>query len=143
MTSKTHVSIGVATALPLVTIYSYNSCYLMVALLGAITPDFDIMLNIKHRTWTHSILLLCISTLIIINYDKTIALFWFVGYSTHLISDSFTKMGVPFLYPFIKDKYGLKLCRTGGVLDIILGYSALGIILYFAYKYLFNVMMLI
>ena len=143
MTSKTHVSIGIATAIPLVTTYSYNTGYLMVTLLGAVAPDFDITLNIKHRTWTHSILALCISTLIIINYDKTMALFWFVGYSTHLVSDSFTKMGVPFLYPFIKDRYGFKLCRTGGVLDIILGYTALGVILYFAYKYVFNVLILI
>lgn len=81
--------------------------------------------------------------MILNNFNKTIALFWFVGYSTHLISDSFTKMGVPFLYPLIKERYGIKLCKTGGLLDIILGYIALGIILYFAYKYVVNVQILI
>lgn len=50
MTSKTHVSIGIAATVPLVTLYSYNIEYLIVALLGAIAPDFDITLNIKHRT---------------------------------------------------------------------------------------------
>lgn len=141
MTSKTHISIGIAAAVPLVTTYSYNMGYLMVAFIGAIAPDFDMNINIKHRTWTHSIIVLSISTLILISFDKTIALFWFVGYSTHLVSDSFTKMGVPFLYPFIKERYGFKVCKTGGTLDIILGYTALGIILYFTYKYAFNLLM--
>lgn len=140
MTSKTHISIGIAAAVPLVTTYSYNMGYLMVVFIGAIAPDFDMNINIKHRTWTHSILVLSISTLILISFDKTIALFWFVGYSTHLVSDSFTKMGVPFLYPFIKERYGFKICKTGGTLDIILGYTALGIILYFTYKYAFNLL---
>lgn len=93
MTSKTHVSIGIAATVPLVTLYSYNIEYLIVALLGAIAPDFDITLNIKHRTWTNSIVLLSISTFILSSFDKTIALFWFIGYLTHLASDSFTKNG--------------------------------------------------
>ena len=139
MTRKTHINIGIALAAPLVTSYSYNIGYLMVVLIGAI----DIIFKIKHRTWTHSILVLSISTMILISIDETIALFWFIGYLAHLLADSCTKMGVPFLYPFIHKRYGIRICKTGGVLDTILGYIALGIILYFAYKYVFNIRILI
>ena len=138
MTSKTHVSLGVAFAAPLVTTYSYNIEYILVALIGAIAADFDVNLPIKHRTWTHSILALSISTIILSTFDKSIALFLFVGYSTHLVADSFTKMGVPFFYPFIKENYGLKLCTTGKTTDILIRYIALIAIFYFCYIYILN-----
>ena len=53
---------------------------------------------------------------------------WFVSYFLHLIADSFTKMGVPFLYPFVKRNYGPKIIRTGGAEDMFVCILAIFII---------------
>lgn len=66
-----------------------------------------------HRTMTHSLLGLFIASFPIVLMDFDVIPSFIIGYISHLIADSFTKMGVPFLYPFDKSKYGAKLIRTG------------------------------
>ena len=45
-----------------------------------------------------------------------------LGYILHIILDSFTKEGVPLLYPFSDHCFGFKLVREGGVIDYLLGF---------------------
>ncbi|RXI70483.1 metal-dependent hydrolase [Clostridium tetani] len=129
MTRKTHIAVGVMATLPIV--YTTKNYYSIVGLLGATAPDIDIILGIKHRTITHSIVMLCITSLPIFIFNFNIGLIWFLNYFIHLILDSFTKMGVPFLYPWITKYYGYKKIRTGSVEDLFLCLISIYIISYF------------
>ena len=116
MTKKTHLCVGIALTLPIV--YTFFNPISFVGILGSIAPDWDLKLGIKHRTITHSLLSLIISTSIIYIFSSSIAIVFALNYLLHLILDSLTKMGVPFLYPFKNRYYGLKLIRTGGTEDL-------------------------
>lgn len=118
MMKKTHISLGLAFTLPLITSGTVAACGI-IGLLGSIAPDWDLKLHIRHRTLTHCILLLATTTMLISKFNIDISAVWFVNYLLHLLSDSLTLKGVPFLYPFKRKYYGLKLFRTGGVLDFI------------------------
>lgn len=117
MTKKIHIAVGVAATLPIITV---NTPILFIGVLGAIVPDWDILiLGMKyHRTITHSFVSLLISTLIVSLFNVKLGLIWGISYLTHLLLDSFTKMGVPVFYPFNKKYYGFKLIRTGGSEDL-------------------------
>ncbi|NFV48380.1 metal-dependent hydrolase [Clostridium botulinum] len=116
MTKKTHLCVGIALTLPI--IYTFFNPISLLGILGSIAPDWDLKLGIKHRTITHSLLALIISTSIIYIFSSSIAIVFALNYLLHLILDSLTKMGVPFLYPFKNRYYGLKLIRTGGTEDL-------------------------
>ena len=77
-------------------------------------------MTVTVSTVSHSLLFLFISTLLLSIFSLNIGLIWFISYGLHLIADSFTKMGVPFLYPFNKTNYGFKLIRSGGAEDMLL-----------------------
>ncbi|WP_096636392.1 metal-dependent hydrolase [Clostridium cochlearium] len=118
MLKKTHIAVGVLATLPIV--YATKNYYSIVGLLGATAPDVDIILGIKHRTITHSILMLCITSLPFFIFNFNIGLIWFLNYFIHLILDSLTKMGVPFLYPWNRKNYGYKKIRTGSAEDLFI-----------------------
>ena len=61
-------------------------------------------------------------------FNIDMAILWFIAYALHIIADSFTKMGVPFLYPFIEKKYGLKLIYASGAEDLFVLLVAIYII---------------
>lgn len=101
----------------------------------------------KHRTISHSIIgILLISTSVYLINPIVISPF-FLGYSFHLIADSFTKTGVRFFYPLKKTSYGLKVINMHTTIDypffilscliffIILIYKY-NIVNYFLYYYL-------
>lgn len=119
MMKKTHTAIAIATAIPVIN-YFHLPFISIVGIAGAVAPDWDFILGIKHRTITHSLILLIASSFLISIFNVDIGLVWFVSYFLHLIADSFTKMGVPFLYPFVKRRYGFKLIRTGGAEDMFI-----------------------
>ena len=118
MMKKTHLSIGLACSLPFLisgTVLPYS----VIGILGSIAPDWDFKLHLKHRTITHSITLLLLSTILIYKVNVDICYIWFLNYLLHLIADSLTKKGTPFLYPFKKKYYGLKLFKTGSFTDYL------------------------
>lgn len=119
MMKKTHVAIGIAAAIPIIN-YFHMPYVNILGVVGAIAPDWDFSLGIKHRTITHSILILFASSLLISIFNVNTGLIWFVSYFLHLLADSFTKMGVPFLYPFIKKKYGFRIIKSGGTEDMFI-----------------------
>ena len=102
MMKKTHVAIALAAAIPVVNYLSIPYISLL-GVVGATAPDWDFRLGLKHRTITHSLLLLFLSSFLIAYFSINIAAVWFLSYLLHLIADSFTKMGVPFLYPLKKE----------------------------------------
>lgn len=56
----------------------------------------------EHRTVTHSLLGLTLFSLCILLAAKSLALYFVIGYSTHLILDMVSKRGIALLYPYNK-----------------------------------------
>ena len=128
MMGRTHMAIGIAVALPVIKYLDLPYVYMTGSIIGSVAPDWDLYLGIKHRTITHSLLFLLISSVLVGVFNIDMAILWFIAYALHLIADSFTKMGVPFLFPFIKKKYGLKLIYASGAEDLFVLLVAIYII---------------
>lgn len=128
MMGRTHIAIGIAAALPVIKYLDLNYVSMAGTIIGSVAPDWDLYLGIKHRTITHSLLLLLISSVWVGVFNIDMAILWFIAYALHLIADSFTKMGVPFFYPFIKKKYGAKLIYASGAEDLFVLLVAIYII---------------
>lgn len=120
MMKRTHIAIGVAAGITIINYFNLPFIGIVSCYFGSVAPDWDFRLGIKHRTWTHSLLLLAVSTYLIYLFNLNSALLWFSAYLLHLIADSLTKTGVPFLYPFIKNNYGFKLFTTGKSEDLFI-----------------------
>ena len=87
-------------------------------------PDLDLVLGIKHRTITHS-LIFSLIPLILANFINNIyisLILKIIGIAifTHLIGDSFTTMGVMPFYPF--SKYKIRLSKSNIVSKKVLPY---------------------
>lgn len=128
MMGRTHMAIGIAVALPVIKYLDLNYVSMAGAIVGSVAPDWDLYLGIKHRTITHSLLFLLISSVLVGIFNIDMGILWFIAYTLHLIADSFTKMGVPFLYPFSKKKYGAKLIYASGAEDLFILIVAIYII---------------
>lgn len=126
MMKRTHIAIGVAATLPIIS----NNPISILGVLGSAAPDWDYLLGIKHRTYTHSLLVLIISSISVLILNKCIALVWFINFALHLIGDSFTKMGTPYLYPWNKKYYGYKLIKTRGAEDYFIQALAIAFIMF-------------
>ncbi|WP_252254160.1 metal-dependent hydrolase [Clostridium sp. ZBS12] len=108
MMKRTHVALGLAATIPIILKEPVSA----IGILGSVVPDWDFYFGLKHRTITHSILFLTISTAAISIFNIPVALVWFINYGLHLLADSFTKMGTPYFYPWNKRYYGLKKIKT-------------------------------
>ena len=137
MTGKTHMLIGVTTAIAVqhftnFQLTSREYCeYYTLCTLGSILPDIDhphAILNkmflelpylltgkCKHRTKTHSLLFLVGVTLTFFILSKNLvpSLALGLGIMSHLVADTLNPTGVPYLYPFDKEKYRIAKIRTG------------------------------
>lgn len=118
MIKKTHIALGIVSILPLVG--HVNLLYIPFGLIGAVFPDYDYMVGLKHRGITHTLLLLMITTAVMLIFSPQLALIWGISYLTHLVGDSITKTGIPALYPLSKKYYGLKLIKTKGAEDLLI-----------------------
>jgi inner membrane protein len=126
MTKNTHLLVGAAVTIPFIS-WS-NALIIPVALIGSIVPDIDFKFGIKHRTITHSLMCLLITSMAFLSVDVSLGILWLVNYSLHLFLDSLTLMGVPLFYPY-KKYYGFKICKTRGSLDYGLSLIALTFIM--------------
>lgn len=120
MMGRTHTAIGILAAIPVIRYLDLPYFFITGSIIGSVAPDWDLYLGIKHRTITHSLLFLAISTIGIGLFSINMAIMWFIAYALHLLADSFTKMGVPFLYPFKKKRYGAKLIYASGAEDLFI-----------------------
>lgn len=112
MKRNTHAIIGCALAISFIT-----SPLSLIALYGSIAPDLDIKLGMRHhRTFTHSLLFLGLSSFLFYTINKELGFVWAISYSVHLFLDSLTVSGVPLLYPF-PHRFGLKWFHTDGWID--------------------------
>lgn len=124
MMKSTHSFVALAITVPLI----IDNPTSFIGVIGAIAPDWDYYLGIKHRTTTHSISALILTTLSIYWFDSKIALVWFISYLSHLILDSLTVTGVPFLYPLVKKRYSLGNLKTRSGEDLFIQLLAIAYI---------------
>ncbi len=84
--------------------------YIAGAVLGSLLPDIDhkksflgsiIHLPIKHRTLTHSLIFLFITSIFVLQFNKSIAYGLFLGISSHLFLDMLPirSKGICLFYP--------------------------------------------
>lgn len=91
---------------------------------AALLPDWDLKFKIKHRTLTHSLLLLTTLTLLIHYAAPVLALPFALGYGSHLVLDMLTIQGIELFYPSHRRIRVLKF-RTGGRIDAFLAVGCL------------------
>lgn len=118
MTRRTHIAAGCA----ILSTADFNRgiFIFLVGLSGVFIPDFDIRFGLKHRTITHSLLGLGICTYILYKIGRIEGVYFSLAYLSHLLLDWMTVRGIPWLYPFSKKNYSLKITKTGSILDTIL-----------------------
>jgi len=133
--------VGIYELFPILNRYDPFVYALILALFGSVFPDIDhprslisrgywsvlstaIRKTTGHRGWTHSLFGAGLFTgilLLILWYFKAslfLALGFFLGYISHLISDSLNPTGVNWFWPK-KKRYGIGLIRTGSKAEYI------------------------
>lgn len=143
MMMKTHLVIGIALALFLITSVNHQYIFFGVLLLSTLLPDIDIsnsylgskwyskpiQLFFKHRGFIHSLTFCLIISVIFAFFFPILALPFFAGYSLHLITDSLTVEGIRPFWPLKAEvkgsvKVGGKIEETifavFAILDVIL-----------------------
>lgn len=103
--------------------------FTFAALISTLLPDIDmsdstvgkrkafrfLQFFVEHRGPIHSLTLCIIISIILSFFFPILAFPFFLGYSVHLLSDSFTKEGITPFWPYDR-KVGWRL-RTGGVIE--------------------------
>ena len=110
------------------------SAYL--AFLGGVLPDFDIYVHslfpgFQHHTWTHSLLTILPSALLISYYFGKPGIAFSAGILSHLLTDSLVG-SIPLLYPVLPSwNVGLRF-GIPSLADTILEMEALAIVILYA-----------
>lgn len=88
--------------------------------LGRKLPFISIPLGLifGHRGMLHSLLAVIIIYIIALQFFPTWAIPMTVGYTSHLILDSFTPSKIPWLWPY-PERYGFPLVETDSIVDIM------------------------
>nr|MBD3312170.1 hypothetical protein [archaeon] len=88
----------------------------LIVIIGAVIPDIDYLINLPHRTITHSLLFIIPACLITWRLKgKRAGLALLVGLTSHLMLDAATTQGVPLLYP-LSNYYGFSLFNSNNQL---------------------------
>lgn len=130
MLIRTHLVITVFAVLVLISSVENKFVFILVALIATYIPDIDSKVSklgkhrifripqffIKHRGIIHSFVFLIVVFLILVVFVPVVAFAFFIGYSLHLLADSFTRQGVCLFYPFSKMK-SKGIIRTDGIFE--------------------------
>ncbi len=130
MLFKTHLAFSIVIVLFLLR-FELGIAFYVVFLIASIIPDIDspnskigkrfkfLGLIFNHRGFFHSILALFLFSFLIYFFDFNLALAFFLGYSLHLLIDSFTKQGIYLFFPLSlkKSKGNIKV---GSLLEKII-----------------------
>lgn len=138
MTGKTHLVGGVASALVVASVTSYDPTTLVISgAAGGLLPDIchggskigrklpvvSKIVNILfgHRTFTHSLLFLMIICILSETFltNESITFGLLAGMVSHLILDAATKNGIKLLYPATFTVRFPVTTRTGGAIEHI------------------------
>src|SRR5947207_802327 len=108
MLRRTHLVIGLAIALHFVSHVTNQFLFIFIVLLSTVLPDIDsgfsalgrnwfakpVQIMTSHRGYLHSYTFAVFASIIISLIYPVAALPFFLGYSFHLLADSFTVLGI-------------------------------------------------
>lgn len=129
MLFRSHVAFAVLAALLLIPFSSNKLVFAIVVIIAGILPDIDspsskvgrgiiqriLQFFVKHRGIIHSITFAVFISVVLAIFWPIFSLGFFVGYSVHLLCDSFTKEGIAPFWPFKLKSYGF--LTTGGTVE--------------------------
>jgi len=75
---------------------------------------------VSHRGVFHSLIFGLIFSLVLLALSSDAGLGFFIGYSSHLFLDLFTKSGLKILWPFYNKRISFGFIRSGGLIEEIL-----------------------
>lgn len=87
-------------ALGLVLLFIFKDAFQLIGISTMVLLIHLIRKYTLHRTAAHSLLLLITFTLCVFPISKTAALYFAIGYATHLLLDIITNSGICLLYPY-------------------------------------------
>lgn len=141
---RTHLAIAFFAAFFLLNHVTFKFTFIVVTLIATMLPDIDsafstmgkhmivrpIQMLTKHRGFIHSFTLCLGISLLLALYLPVLALPFFLGYSLHLLVDSFTIEGIRPFWPFKSESRGM--LRVGGSLEqaIFIGFCIVDIVLF-------------
>ena len=132
---KTHLAIGIAVGFYFSQYMPNPLLFIPISIIASILPDIDsgfsylgrkpifrpVQWVTRHRGIFHSYTFCILLSLIISFFYPFLAFPFFIGYSFHLVADSFTIQGIKAFWPI---KYISKgLIRTGGKIDKVLFFT--------------------
>lgn len=130
MLLKTHYAITAFFILLFLPHVDDKLIFAAVALVSTALPDIDSRYSslgrkrlnrllqwfTRHRGVIHSFTFLVLITLVLIFFFPVLGFGFFLGYSLHLLADSFTPDGIAPFYPLKKKSCGS--VKTGGLLEL-------------------------
>jgi len=134
MTTISHLILGYISA-------SVLSLDPVPALAGSVLPDKDLVWGLRragertlfnsHRGVTHHPVIPVIMFLIYLLYfPNDLFLSFTVGYTSHLVADSLTPLGIPYRWGYYP-RLSFKLFKTGSSLEVVVMVAVVGVWLYF------------
>ena len=129
MLLRTHLAIGAFAIILFLPIVNNAPFFILMALFATVLPDMDspftkmghsklakaAQVFTTHRGFIHSLTFCLLISLILALFLPVLVFGFFLGFSIHLLSDSFTKMGITPFWPYSKKVQGL--IRTAGVVE--------------------------
>ena len=139
---RTHLAFALLIGLVTMSLFNFNKyLFIIIVLFAGILPDIDhprskigrklraLSVPIKflfgHRGLFHSLFMAAILSLFIWFFFDRWWIPFFIGYSSHLIIDGFTKLGVNFIHPF-NQLHLSGFIETNGFIEKILFYTLVG-----------------
>ena len=129
MLKRTHIAIGFAVAIYFLPFVNNQLIFFLVVMATTLLPDTDsresslgkrkifrpIQWIFKHRGFLHTYTFAVLASLILAFFYPPVALPFFLGYSFHLLADSFTVRGIRPFWPLKGKSSGV--VKTGGPID--------------------------
>lgn len=129
MILRTHLAIGGAVCLFFLPHVDNKLIFISVLLIASAIPDIDtgfstigskgifriLQFFVRHRGVVHSFTTALVLSCLFALYLPMLALPFFLGYSFHLLADSFTVDGVKLFWPFGPESKGK--IKTGGRIE--------------------------
>lgn len=147
MLFKTHLMVAIFIILIFISYVNSKLVFAIMILIATIIPDLDTKSTYgkyfnfepitKHRGFIHSFTTAAILAGLIAIKWPVASFGFFLGYSVHLITDSFTREGIQPFWPFKWKTYGPII--TGGKIEEILFFGLIFVnVLFFLFLFIPN-----
>lgn len=129
MLLRTHIAFAILIMLLFISHINSPWIFILMVLVGTVLPDLDtsssswgrhfifrpLQFFIKHRGIIHSLTIAVAISILLSVYWPVVSLGFFVGYSFHIVLDSFTREGIQPFWPLKAKSYGF--ISSGGKIE--------------------------